>query len=111
MTSLGYQIDFDPSKLAVVEVSEGDFLKQGGTATKFANSVDPVQGQVVVSDSRTATADLGTSAAGTAATLTLRALAGIGATQLRIEKLAIVGPNGTAVTASAPAAFTITVTP
>jgi len=111
VTSLGYQVDFDPTKLAVVEITEGDFLKQGGTATKFSTSVDPVQGQVVVSDGRTATADLGTSAAGTAATLTLRALVGASSTQLRIEKLAIVGPNGTAVTASAPAPFTITVTP
>ena len=111
VTSLGYQIDFDPTKLAVIGVTEGDFLPQGGTATKFTSSVDAVQGHVVISDARTATADLGTTAAGTAATLTLRALSATGTTQLLIEKLMILGPNATPVNASPPAPFTITVTP
>ena len=111
VTTIGYQIDFDPTRLAVVGITEGDFLKQGGAATNFTSGIDSTQGHISVSNGRTAASDPGTSVAGTAAILTLRALTAGDTTQLRVEKLSLTSPGGRAADAAAPAPLTVSVTP
>ena len=68
--SLPYQLGFDPSALQVVDVSEGDYFKQGGATTNFSFNVDPA-GKVFVGESRSA--GKGAKGEGTLAVITLKA--------------------------------------
>ena len=43
---------FDSSKLMVVKVEEGDFLKQAAASTSFLNKIDNEQGRVIIGMSR-----------------------------------------------------------
>ena len=45
-------LGFDPAYLQVVSVSEGDFLKQGGSDSRFSNRIDPVSGKVFLANIR-----------------------------------------------------------
>ncbi len=66
-------VQFDPGRLALVEVREGEFLKQGEQATQFTSNVNPATGQVVIG-ARRSDAGSGASGDGTLFTLKMRAV-------------------------------------
>jgi general secretion pathway protein D len=52
LASASLQIEYDPLKLAVVEVKEGSLLNQGEARTVFNHKVDPARGRILVSINR-----------------------------------------------------------
>jgi general secretion pathway protein D len=52
LVSTAVQLSYDASALRVVEVTEGDLLKQEGGQTNFSNKVDPSSGKIFVGLSR-----------------------------------------------------------
>lgn len=64
---------FDPQLLQVVNVSEGDFFKQGGGNVNFSQRVDPAQGKVFVAAVRQG-GDGGVNGSGGVVTVTFKAL-------------------------------------
>lgn len=71
--SLPFQAAFDTAALQAIEIAEGTFFKQDGGTTSFSSNVDPANGKVFASVTRT---DVdGASGEDTVAVVTLRALA------------------------------------
>lgn len=64
---------FDPQLLQVVNVSEGDFFKQGGGSVNFSQRVDPALGKVFAAAVRQG-ADAGVNGSGGVMTVTFKAL-------------------------------------
>lgn len=64
---------FDPQLLQVVNVSEGDFFKQGGGSVNFSQRVDPAQGKVFAAAVRQG-GDAGVNGSGGVITVTFKAL-------------------------------------
>jgi general secretion pathway protein D len=52
MASVSFQVEYDPLKLAVLEVKEGSWLRQGDARTVFNHRVDPARGRILVSINR-----------------------------------------------------------
>jgi general secretion pathway protein D len=52
MSSTTLQINYDPMKLAVMDVQEGALLRQGDARTVFNHKVDPARGRILVSINR-----------------------------------------------------------
>lgn len=63
---------FDPQLLQVVQVSEGDFFRQGGAAVNFSQRVDPAQGKVFAAAVRQG--DAGINGSGGVFTVTFKAI-------------------------------------
>jgi len=108
IASVPITVGYDPKKLQVVSVNEGNFLKQGGVATTFTNSVDAVAGRIEVS---TARASGGATSSGTLTSLTLRGLAPAADTQVALLSAAPTGITGNNILAALPAPKSITVIP
>lgn len=53
VTGIPVAIGYDPKKLEVGNIVEGEFLKQGGTPTSFQVRADPAAGQIYVTDTYT----------------------------------------------------------
>jgi general secretion pathway protein D len=89
-------------------VSEGEFLRQGGSQTSFASRVDP-SGQVLVTGTRAG--DTGATALGVFATINFRAVAAITPeTRVQLLTVAPVGPGGRSVAPSPAQAHVVRVT-
>jgi general secretion pathway protein D len=69
-------IGFDPQLLQVVNVQEGDFLKQSGGSTNFSHRIDPAQGKVFVAAVRQNAGgnDAGVNGSGALVTVNFKAL-------------------------------------
>jgi uncharacterized protein YhbP (UPF0306 family) len=67
----GFDITFDPDLLKVLDITEGDFLKEGTTKTSFLKQIDNEQGRVVIGITRLGSIT-GVSGSGTLATIVLR---------------------------------------
>jgi general secretion pathway protein D len=69
-------IGFDPTVLQVVNVQEGDFLKQANGKTSFNSRIDPVQGKVFVAAVRESTSntDAGINGTGNAVMVNFKAI-------------------------------------
>lgn len=52
LSALPLLIGFDPGQVQVINVVEGDFLKQGAGQTVFSERVDPIAGRIFVGDVR-----------------------------------------------------------
>jgi general secretion pathway protein D len=52
MTSVSLQVEYDPLKLAVLEVREGAWLQEGAARTMFNHKIDPARGRILVSINR-----------------------------------------------------------
>lgn len=109
VTGVPFAIAFDPKVLEVVSVTEGDFLKQGGSATNFSNRVDKGSGQIFATITRSASQ--GATAAGTIATVNFRALAPAANARIQFNALAPIGAGGKAITVTPPAPHAFAVTP
>lgn len=100
MTSIPYALSFDPKLFEVISVSEGDFLKQGGSATAFNQRVDRSAGQIYITNTRSTTGQsdtTGATAPGALMVLALKALAPADAAQLHVITIAPIGLDGTSV--------------
>ncbi|MEK8031539.1 secretin N-terminal domain-containing protein [Ideonella sp. DXS29W] len=108
LRALPLALGFDAAVLEAVDVTEGEFLTQGGAATTFEKRVDP-SGQVLATIKRTGTA--GATGAGTVMTVSLRALKANPAATVRVLTIAPEGEGGRAVTYSIPAPLQLIVAP
>lgn len=95
VTSVPATVNFDSTKLQFTGVTEGDFLKQGGTPTSFSSRLGQ-NGQLTVADAVTGGA--GASAQATFAVLSFQALAPAAQTAIQVQPGAIVGAGGVPVT-------------
>ncbi|ROZ79892.1 tetratricopeptide repeat protein [Ramlibacter sp. WS9] len=108
VVSVPLAVGFDPRMLQATSVSEGEFLRQGGSQTSFASRVDP-SGQVLVTGTRSG--DAGATALGVFATINFRATAAINPeTRVQLLTVAPVGLGGRSVAPSPAPAHVLRVT-
>jgi general secretion pathway protein D len=108
VVSVPLAVGFDPRMLQATSVSEGEFLRQGGSQTSFASRVDP-SGQVLVTGTRSG--DTGATALGVFATINFRATAAITPeTRVQLLTVAPVGLGGRSVAPSPAPAHVVRVT-
>ena len=76
LTGLPLLVGFDPSMLQVVNVMEGDFLKQAQGKTSFNSRIDPAQGKVFVAAVRipNSASDTGINGVGNVVVVNFKAL-------------------------------------
>jgi len=108
LRSVPLQLGFDPDALEVVDIAEGDFFKQGGAKSNFADNVDIADGRIAVGASRSGEA--GASGEGKLLTVTFRAKAPQPQTAVRVVAVTAVGLAGNA-DVTVPAPFTMAVVP
>jgi general secretion pathway protein D len=108
VTSLPMAVGFDQQVLQVVNITEGDFLKQGGAQTSFNSKVDNA-GKILMTGTRTG--DGGSTSLGTIATINFKALATADASQVQLLTLAAVGAKGSQVSLPLPKAYQVQVQP
>jgi general secretion pathway protein D len=108
VTSLPMAVGFDKQVLQVMNITEGDFLKQGGAQTSFNSKVDSA-GKILMTGTRTG--DGGSTALGTIATINFKALTTADASQVQLLTLAPIGAKGSQVKAALPAAYQVQVQP
>lgn len=72
LSAAPFVLTFDPIFVEFVSASEGDFLRKGGVATIFGSAVNAATGTVSINLAR-APGNVGTSGAGTLASLAFRA--------------------------------------
>jgi general secretion pathway protein D len=101
--SVPLTLGFDAGKLQVVGVSEGPFLRQGGSPTSFSSRIG--SGNITIAD--TSSSSIGATAQAAVATVTFRALAPTSATEVRLISAAPLSVSGTPITAAAPAPLTL----
>lgn len=92
-------LGFDPAVVQVVNVGEGEFLKQGNGRTTFTHRIDPQQGKLFVALVRQAASGVepGVNGSGGVLTVTLRAVKAAASTRLQLLS-ATPEPAGTATT-------------
>jgi general secretion pathway protein D len=85
-------VRYDPAVLELVNINEGEFLKQDGQPTVFSNSPNHTSGQVIVGYKQT-NGGKGASGSGTLFTVDFRAIAA-GKTQLEVNRINFRNPEG-----------------
>ncbi|MFN0160533.1 MAG: secretin N-terminal domain-containing protein [Burkholderiales bacterium] len=108
VTSVPFALGFDTRSMEVVEVSEGDLLRQGGAATTFNHRVDRGAGQIFGTVARTGAGSARGS--GTLVRVTFRAIAP-GPAGVRLLTVAPVGEGGRSPAVAPPAPFAIQIGP
>ncbi|SFP41107.1 general secretion pathway protein D [Geopseudomonas sagittaria] len=104
------QLAYDPAALQISEVSEGDFLGQGNSATTFAPRLDEQNGRLYVAMSRADSS--GASGEGGLLRLRVKALqASEAAVPIRLLTFSAVGQGNRLVSAPLPAAKLLAVGP
>jgi len=94
--SVPLTLGFDAGKLQVIGVSEGPFLRQGGSPTSFSSRIG--SNNIAITD--TSSSSTGATTQATVATVTFRALAPTSATEVRLLSAAPLSVSGTAVAAA-----------
>ena len=87
MTGADFTIEFDPTMVALRQISDGGFLSQGGSSIALVQNIDSEQGRAVVTVERPNLADA-VGGQGQILELTLEVLAG-GTSALRIRDVEI----------------------
>src|SRR5579859_1574212 len=106
ITSLPMTIGFDPTKLEVVNIAEGPFLRGGGSGTSFTSRLG--SGQLTLSD--VASSGAGATAEGVFATITFRPLAAATSTSVQLLSAAPTGIGNVGVSLAPPAPFSLQIT-
>ena len=92
INALPMQIAFDPTRLQVIDVIEGDFFRQEGGQTTFARQVVPENGRVLISAQRNG----GEPVRGKGSVVTLRLKAVVaGTSRVSIASSSALGASGT----------------
>jgi general secretion pathway protein D len=98
------EVMFSPDLLEVVAIAEGEFLKQGDSATSFVQAVNPTAGRVNIGLMRNA----GTGASGEGQVFTIQFKAkAAGTAKLTFSSVRLIGENGMLPTPSLPTASVV----
>lgn len=113
VSSLPLTIGFDAMALEVVEVSEGDFLGQGGAPTNFSQEIDTGSGEIRLEGSRIAPggAPAGATGEGSLATVTFRVLAERPRTQITVAAPTLEDAGGAPLAVTLPPPHGMSLTP
>ena len=106
VTNLPMTLGYDNSKLEVVNITEGPFLRSSG-ATSFSSRLS-TNGQLTLSDA--VTSGTGATAQGVYATVTFRALAAAQSTSIQVLSATPTGISGVPITLAPPAPFSLQIT-
>ncbi len=109
VASVPLLIGFDPAALEVVDVAEGDFLKQGGMQTDFSKEVDQSGGQVSIDVAQSG--EGGASGKGSVATVTFRVTAAQPKSQITVSSMMPLDPAGETLTVAPPAPHSMVLQP
>ena len=102
VSSISLTIGYDPSVLQMTDVVEGQLLKSDGTATTFAQRVDPTTGQIRASITRASTATVGAIGQGAVVTLDMSPVAASTSSSLRVISITATAPDGTTINLPVP---------
>jgi general secretion pathway protein D len=110
VSNLGLQMNFDPKVFKVVDVEEGNLLKQGNGQSNFTKSIDQAGGQIAVG---VASAGAGGAPGGTGSvvTVTLEATAAAPQSKITLSKITPSDAAGKERPYGAPAPYQIAVSP
>jgi general secretion pathway protein D len=97
--SLGLLVGFDAAVLKVIDVAEGDLLKQTDPAATFSKTVDPDTGQIVID---LATPSSSGSRNGTVATITFEVREAVPESHINISRIVPGGAEGEAIAVAPP---------
>lgn len=102
-------VGFDPAVLQVVNVQEGDFLKQANGRTSFSSRIDPAQGKIFVAVVRqnTSGSDAGVNGTGNVVTVNFKALKTAPAS--KVQLLSVTPEPASASPIAVPVGFTVSV--
>lgn len=100
-------IGFDPKVLRVIQVSEGEFLREDGSKTKFDLRVDDDAGRILMTLARDPSAT-GVTASGVLARLNFRTIAPFQQTSLTVLSTAAMDPAGQVIPCTPPAPHVLT---
>jgi len=103
INSVPLTIGYDSTKLKVIGIAEGPFLKQSGSATNFSSQNSGSTGQVIVTD-KTTTASSGATAQAAVVTVTFQPVGPVGSTQITLVNATPLSTSGTLVQTVPPAA-------
>ena len=106
ITSLPMTIGYDPTKLEVVNIAEGPFLRSGGSGTSFTSRLG--SGQLTLSD--VASSGAGATAEAVYATVTFQALAAATSTSIQLLSAAPTGIGNVSISLAPPAPFSLQIT-
>jgi general secretion pathway protein D len=109
LVSTALQISYDAKAIKVLEVSEGDLMRQNGNQTSFSSRMDENAGRIFVGLSRSG----GSGASGEGTLLRLRAvgLAPAETAPVKVVVFSGVGPGNSLHTAALPVPLELTVVP
>ena len=108
VSSLPVTLGYDPTKLAVTNITEGPFLKQSGSQTSFSSRLSG-SGQLILSD-QTTSSTTGATAESVFATVSFQALAATSSTSVQVLSATPTGVGGVSITATPPAPFSVQIT-
>ncbi len=112
LRSATYQVAWNPAALRVVEVSEGELLKQGGGSTSFSPRLDENAGRLFVATSRSGAGADGATGEGELLRLRVTALEPQAeAVPLRLLTFTAVGPANRLLTTPLPAPLEVNIAP
>ena len=106
ISSIPLTLGFDSTKLQVVGVNEGTYLKQSASPTTFSSRVNP-NGQVVISDSTSNSSGITNTAV--IASVTFRALSVAGPTTIQLISATPTGPANTPIPVAIPTSLVLQV--
>lgn len=109
VTGIPLALAYDPGVLDVIDVVEGDFLRQNSGSTNFSSRIDKASGQVFATITRSDPS--AAAAAGNVISVSFRAIAASTESRIQFTALAPIGVQGRAVSAAFPAARILTVKP
>ena len=112
LTAVPYTLSYDPKAIDVLNLSEGEVLKQGGSPTTFSQRLDRGAGQIYITNSRTAPAGDNATTGGTGSllNLTLKALSPANA-NVQVISMSPQSASNSGVSVALPSMFTISITP
>lgn len=109
VTRIPMQIGFDAAALEVVEVKEGDFLKQGNAQTTFTSNINQPNGQIDVESAQLG--DGGASGRGNLALITFRVTAARPQSPISVSAPPVADATGETLAVSLPAPHILTLNP
>ncbi len=109
VSSVPLEIGYDASALEVIEVAEGDYLKQGNVQTTFSRDIDAANGKISVEAS--AAGEGGLAGRGSLVVITFRAIADKPQSQITVNSAAPVNRDGEALAVTLPQPHSINLNP
>jgi len=109
LLSAALSLRFDPNALEVVNVEEGELLKQAGAETRFDHTVDAATGRIAVSVARPASG--GAQGQGRLFNVTFRVKAPSPKSQIQMTSMSPLGPDNAAMPFSASGPLSLSLRP